>query len=192
VGILLLAEPRAVAVVAAFSALAKLSENFLQRGLADGLLAFGSDAQLARAGVVGEIAPVFEVLNEIADTVFVIGQSILPIQLVEPRQRLQGIARRVLQQLHKQLQQLIEAAPRQAVRYVFRKVKTAHMVCRRYGFYDKFRFKGMSFFGDISVFLVNIHHPCVVLTMNEDVAIDYKRILATTVCGLYGNGSLAP
>src|SRR5690606_36725385 len=103
-----------------------LSENFFQCGLANGLLAFWSNADLASSGIIADIPAVFEVLDRVADAGIVGGQPILPVQLIQPDKRLRRIARRMLVQLQKKFQQLVEAALGQGVGDVFRKMKTTH------------------------------------------------------------------
>src|SRR5690606_18087824 len=84
VGIFLFTQAREVAVVVAASTFTQLPENLVQGRLADRLLTLGGNAHFTAAGVVAEVALVLEFLDEVTDSIIIIRELILLIQLIEP------------------------------------------------------------------------------------------------------------
>src|SRR4051812_14697455 len=74
-------------MIAAFCFL-ELTEDFFQASLTNALFRFWCDLDFSFLFVPGNVSFVPEFINEIAHAVFLIGEFILPVQLVHPVQRL--------------------------------------------------------------------------------------------------------
>lgn len=81
-----------------------LPEDLLERALSYGLLCFSRKAVGAVGLIFLQIALVFEILDEVAQAVVVVGEAVFPVELSEPAESLRNIAAGVLEQVGEKVQ----------------------------------------------------------------------------------------
>lgn len=99
-------------IVFAAPCFAEFSEDFFQGRSAKLLLAAGLEFDLAAFGLVGDVPIPFELLDKIADTVFLVRESVLTVEFGEPLERFRNVAGGDQHKLHEHLQQLLKVAGR--------------------------------------------------------------------------------
>src|SRR5690606_22987415 len=103
----LIPHPGERCLVIAPPALTQLPENFLEGALPETALGTRRHLELADL-ILLEVAPLLQFLDEIADARLLSREPVSLVELCEPAERLRDIARRMLEELLKEIEEFIE------------------------------------------------------------------------------------